>query len=81
MRSTVLAELVADTLDKVDYNVSSIGNTNSSSRAYNGGITSNNGHTRSMVRVDVLKETRVVSDYELGEFPVGAMSSLYTFLG
>lgn len=90
----ILAKLYANTLvtslnnraflHKLRPNVNTMSGSDSapsSSRAYNGGITSNNGHTRSMVRVDVLKETRVVSDYELGEFPVGAMSSLYTFLG
>ncbi|KAM5543747.1 hypothetical protein V8D89_002364 [Ganoderma adspersum] len=48
----------------------------SHSRVYNGGIASNHRHSRSMVRVDVLKETRVVSDYELGEFPKSRSDSI-----
>lgn len=93
----ILAKLYANTLVtslnnraflyKLRPNVNTMSGSDSGpnhSRVFNGGIASSNGmhsHSRSMVRVDVLKETRVVSDYELGEFPqVGAMFIFFTIL-
>ncbi|PIL27264.1 hypothetical protein GSI_10409 [Ganoderma sinense ZZ0214-1] len=92
--SLILAKLYANTLvtslnnraflHKLRPNVNTMSGSDSApshSRVYNGGIASTHRHSRSMVRVDVLKETRVVADYELGSFPVGAMSSFLEFLG
>ncbi len=87
----ILAKLYANTLvtslnnraflHKLRTNVHTLSDSDtvtSHSRMFNGGVASTPGHShsRNMVRVDVLKETRVVSDYELGEFPqVGAIPS------
>ncbi|KAI1798468.1 hypothetical protein LXA43DRAFT_32739 [Ganoderma leucocontextum] len=78
----ILAKLYANTmvtslnnrafLHKLRPNVNTMSNSDSEqshSRVFNGGIVSNPGHSRNTLRVDVLKETRVVSDYEMGEFP------------
>nr|VWO97798.1 Carrier domain-containing protein [Ganoderma boninense] len=92
--SLILAKLYANTLvtslnnraflHKLRPGVNTLSGSDSApshSRVYNGGIASHHRHSRSMVRVDVLKETRVVADYELGEFPVGAISSFLEFFG